>query len=500
VPQRSTRADARSSPPAPTPPITDRDHGGTGFVKALTPLDATALVAGSMIGSAIFITPADIMRQVGSPGLLLLVWAITAIVIVLGALSYGELSAMFPKTGGLYIYLREGISPMFGFLYGWALFAVIQTGAIAAVGAAFSRFAAVLVPALTPDVFLGMTVHLPSGPIEVGLSWQRVLAIASIILLTWINVRGVRTAALLQTTLTVIKVTLLAALIALGFTIGRNADVVAANFGAGFWPTTGLTWSLLPVLGAAMVGSIAASDLWYQIGFSAGEIKNPVRDIPRAMLFGTLIVTMLYLLANIAYLSILPATAIAHALQDRVGTAALQAVFGAPGLYVMAAAIMISCFGCNNAIILSGARVYYAMARDGLFLRAAGTLHPKYKTPSVALIAQGVWASVLCLSGTYSQLLDYMVFASLLFYVLTVCGLFALRIRRPAAARPVRAIGYPVLPAIYLMATTLICVNLLARKPEYTWPGLGIIALGIPLYLWQRSRPNLPMLEPEPGA
>lgn len=469
---------------------TDRggDASGAGFVKALSRFDATALVAGSMIGSAIFITPADIMRQTGSPGLTLVVWAITAVVIVFGALSYGELAAMYPKTGGLYIYLREGIAPLFGFLYGWTLFAVIQTGAIAAVGAAFSRFAGVLFPGLTPDTFLGFTMHLPSGPIEVGLSWQRLLAIVSIVVLTWINVRGVRVAALLQTTLTVIKVTLLAALIALGFTIGRNAAAVAANFGSGFWPAGGLTLSMLPVIGAAMVGSIAASDLWYQIGFAAGEIKDPVKDIPLAMLYGTLIVTALYFLANVAYLNILPAAAIAGAAQDRVGTAALQAVFGAPGLYVMAAAIMISCFGCNNALILSGARVYYAMARDGLFFRTAGVLHRTYKTPAVALVAQSTWACVLCLSGTYSQLLDYMVFASLLFYILTVCGLFALRIKRPDAARPVRAVGYPVLPALYLVATALLCVNLLIRKPDYTWPGLIIISLGIPLYYWQRRR------------
>lgn len=480
----------RSLQPADAP-----GSGGVGFVKALSRFDATALVAGSMIGSAIFITPADIMREVGSPGLLLLVWAVTAVVIVFGALSYGELAAMFPQTGGLYLYLREGISPLFGFLYGWTLFAVIQTGAIAAVGAAFSRFAGVLFPGLTPDTFLGVTLQLPSGPIEVGLSWQRVLAIVSIVVLTWINIRGVRTAALLQTTLTVIKVTLLGALILLGFTIGRNAAAVASNFGPAFWPAGGLHWSLLPVLGAAMVGSIAASDLWYQIGFSAGEIKQPERDIPLAMLYGTLIVTTLYFLANVAYLNILPAAAIAHAPQDRVGTVALEAVFGNPGLYAMAAAIMISCFGCNNALILSGARVYYAMARDGLFFRAGGVLHRTYRTPSVALTAQGIWACILCLSGTYSQLLEYMVFASLLFYVLTVCALFALRLRRPAARRPVRAAGYPVLPALYLVVTTLLCVNLLLRKPDYTWPGLGIIALGIPIYWLQRSRSRQ-----QPGA
>jgi APA family basic amino acid/polyamine antiporter len=467
-------------------------RGSAGFVKALSRFDATALVAGSMIGSAIFIVPAQILRQVGSPGLLLLVWAVTAVVVVLGALSYGELSAMFPRTGGLYVYLREGLSPLVGFLYGWALFAVIQTGAIAAVGAAFSRFLAVLVPGLTPDVFLGGAVHLPSGTIEIGLSRQRLVAIGSIVLLTWINIRGVRTAALLQTTLTVIKTASLALLIGIGFTIGRHADAVASNFGAAFWPASGLSWGMLPMLGAAMVGSIAAADLWYQIGFSAGEVKNPVRDIPQAMLFGTLIVTVLYFLATVAYLNILPAADIAGAAQDRVGTAALQSVFGTVGLYVMAAAIAISCFGCNNALILSGARVYYAMARDGLFFASAAVLHPRYRTPKVALITQAAWASVLCLSGTYSQLLDYMVFASLLFYVLTACALFALRLRHPSLIRPVRAIGYPWLPAMFLIVTAALSLNLLIEKPQYTWPGLIIIALGIPMFLMRRSRFSAP--------
>ncbi len=467
------------------PPTTpDEDPGGgTGFVKALSRFDATALVAGSMIGSAIFIVPADILRQVGAPGLLLLVWAVTAVLVVLGALTYGELSAMYPRTGGLYVYLREGLSPLLGFLYGWALFAVIQTGAIAAVGAAFSRFVAVLVPSLTPDVFFGTTVNLPSGPIEIGLSRQRVLAIASIVLLTWINIRGVRTAALLQTVLTVIKTSSLALLIIIGFTIGRNAEAVAANFGPAFWPAGGITLGMLPVLGAAMVGSIAAADLWYQIGFAAGEIKKPERDIPQAMLFGTLIVATLYFFANVAYLNILPAAEIATAPQDRVGTAALQAVFGSAGLYVMAAAIAISCFGCNNALILSAARVYYAMARDGLFFSSAAVLHPRYHTPSVALVTQAAWACVLCLSGTYSQLLEYMVFASLLFYVLTACALFALRIRHPNLARPVRVIGYPWLPGFFLLFTAALSINLLIQKPQYTWPGLIIIGLGIPMFM-----------------
>jgi basic amino acid/polyamine antiporter, APA family len=475
----------RSRTDAGTPPARDE------FVKAFSRFDAVMFVAGSMIGSAIFIVPADILRQVGSPGLLLLVWAITGVVIVFGALSYGELSAMYPQTGGLYIYLREGLSPLFGYLYGWALFCVIQSGAIAAVAVAFARFAGVLFPALTPDVFAGITVHLPSGPIDVGLSWQRVLAIASIAVLTWVNIRGVKQAAALQTGLTVLKTTALCGLIVIGLTIGRHPAALAANFGSAFWPAGGFHWSTLSVVGAAMVGSIAAADLWYQIGYAGGEMKNAKSDIPVAMVRGALLVTILYFLANVAYLCILPSNAIAGAPQDRVASTALQAVFGAPGLYIMAAAVALSCFGCNAALILSAPRVYYAMARDGLFFGAAGRLHARYKTPAGALIAQGIWSSALCLSGTYSQLLEYMVFASLLFYLLTVFCLFALRTKRPDADRPVKAVGYPLLPALYLVVTALLCIDLLVKKPQYTWPGLIIVALGIPIYYcWRAFTPR----------
>lgn len=483
VPHASSTRAARgaASPPG------DREE----FVKAFSRFDATMFVAGSMIGSAIFIVPADILRQVISPGLLLVVWAITGVVIVFGALSYGELSAMYPQTGGLYVYLREGLSPLFGYLYGWALFCVIQSGAIAAVAVAFARFTAVLFPALTPDVFVGVTVHLPSGPIDVGLSWQRLLAILSIAILTWINVRGVKRAAALQTALTVLKTSALCGLIVIGLTIGRHPAAVAANFGAAFWPASGFHWSTLPIVGAAMVGSIAAADLWYQIGYAGGEIKNPERDIPAAMVRGALLVVILYFLANVAYLCILPASGLASAPQDRVGSTALQAVFGAPGLYVMAAAVALSCFGCNAALILSAPRVYYAMARDGLFFGPTGRLHPRYKTPAAALIAQAVWSSMLCLSGTYSQLLDYMVFASLLFYLLTVFALFALRVKRPDAPRPVKAVGYPVLPGLYMAVIALLCVDLLVKKPQYTWPGLAIVAMGVPVYyLWRGLAPR----------
>ena len=471
-----------------------------GFVKAITRLDATALVVGSMVGSGIFIVSADIARQLGSPGLLLAVWLAAGVTTVMGALTYGELAAAFPTAGGQYVYLREGISPLFGYLYGWTVFMVIQTGTIAAVAVAFARFTAVFLPALSPTVFLGFTVHLPSGPIEVGLSPQRLLAMASVVVLTLVNVRGVRTAALIQTSLTTLKVVSLAALILVGLTIGRNARAIGANFGAHFWPAGGAHLALLPLLGAAMVGALFAMDAWNNVGFASGELKEPRRDLPFAMGAGVLTVTVLYLLANLAYLSVLPLAGIASAPQDRVATAVLQAALGGPGLALMAAAIMIATFGCNNGLILAGARVYYAMARDGLFFRKVSALHPRYQTPAPALGLQAVWTCVLCVSGTYSQLLDYVIFAALLFYVLTGLSLFALRLRRPQLPRPVRVPGYPWLPALYVLMTAAIAVDLLLVKPRYTWPGLAIVALGVPVYFaWRwvarrgRARSALPL-------
>src|SRR5919197_4981969 len=437
------------------------------FVRVISRLDATALVVGSMIGSGIFIVSADILRQVHSPGLLLVVWLFSGVVTLLGALTYGELAAMYPKAGGNYIYLREAISPLFGYLYGWTLFVVIQTGTIAAVAVAFARFTSVLWPGLSPDVLpgLGTTLHLPQpiGDLAVGISPQRIFAIASILLLTAINVQGVKTAAFIQTTLTAIKTAALAALILLGVTIGRNAEAIVANFGSNFWGGGALTFGVLPVVGAAMVGSLFSMDAWNNVGFAGAELKNPERDLPFAMGAGVLIVTTLYVLANVAYLLVLPADTIAHAPQDRVGTAALQAILGAPGLYLMAIAIMISTFGCNNGLILSGARVYYAMACDNLFFKSAANLHPTYKTPSLALIAQAIWTSVLCLSGTYGQLLNFVIFAAVVFYTVTAIGIFRLRQKRPDIPRPVKAPGYPMLPALYVLLTGLIAVDLLVQ-------------------------------------
>jgi len=444
---------------------------------------------GSMIGSGIFIVSAQIIRDVHAPGLLLLVWALSGGVTLMGAVTYGELAAMFPRAGGQYVYLREGISPLFGYLYGWTLFVVIQTGTIAAVAVAFARFTAVLFPALTPDVFLGGTINFPQpiGRIAIGLSPQRILAIASIVVLTWINVRGVRTAAIIQTTLTAIKTAALAALIVLGVTIGRNPAAIAANFGEHFFPAGGLTLALLPVIAAAMVGSLFSMDAWNNVGFAGSELKDPKRDLPFAMAVGVLTVTALYLLANVAYISVLPVDAIANAPQDRVGTAALQAMLGNTGLYVMAVAIMISTFGCNNGLILAGARVYYAMSRDDLFFRSAGVLHPQYKTPAIALIVQAVWTSVLCLSGTYSQLLEFVVFAALVFYMLTAVGLFALRAKRPEAERSVRVLGYPWFPALYVVLTGLISLALLAMKTTYSALGLLCVLIGVPVYFAWRA-------------
>ncbi len=464
----------------------------TQFVRAISRWDATALVVGSMIGSGIFIVSAEILREVHAPGYLLLVWALSGGVTLMGALTYGELAAMYPHAGGQYVYLREAISPLFGYLYGWTLFVVIQTGTIAAVAVAFARFTSVFWPALRPEVFSGwggtITFPPPIGPIVVGLSPQRLFAIASIVVLTWINLRGVRAATAIQTTFTATKAASLAALIVLGITIGRHTNALVANFDGHFLDTGGAAIGLTAI-GAAMVGSLFSMDAWNNVGFASGELKDPKRDIPFAMTMGVLIVTVLYLLANVAYLSVLPAPAIATAPQDRVGTAALEAILGTPGRYIMAAAIMVSTFGCNNGLILSGARVYYAMARDNLFFESAGRLHARYRTPSVALVVQAIWTSLLCLSGTYTQLLNFVIFAAIVFYMLTTIGLFALRVKRPAAQRPLRAPGYPWLPGAYVGLTGLIAVSLLVVNTTRTYAGLGLllVLLGVPVYyLWRR--------------
>lgn len=473
------------------------------FVRGIGPWQATSLVVGTMIGSGIFIVPAAIARETAAwgPGGLLLVWIITALLTVAGALCYAELAAMLPKAGGQYVFLREGITPAAGFLYGWTLFMVIQTGTIAAVAVAMAKYLGVFFPALTDTVFLSLgSITLPGGsaPIPIGVSSQRLVAIGSILLLTWVNGRGVTLGAGIQTFLTAIKFVALALLVLLGLLIFRNADVAAANFGA-FWGTGDWSIAMLPIIGAAMVGSLFSSDSWNNVTFAAAEVRDPTRNLPRALAFGTLAVSLLYILANVAYLSVLPiqgdaaapdvlGQGIAHAAEDRVGAAAVAAMLGPIGGAVMAGFIVISTFGCNAGLVLAGPRVYYAMARDALFFRKAGDLHPVHRTPTFGLWTQAVWASALCLSGTYNQLLDYVIFASVLFYALTTIALFLLRHRLPDLPRPVRAPLYPVMPALYVAALVALMVVLLTQKPYFTWPGLVIVALGVPVYLvWRRT-------------
>ncbi len=490
------------------------------FVKAMSLTDATMLVAGSMIGSGIFIVSADIARKVESPFFLLLAWVLTGVITLLGALAYGELAAMFPRAGGQYVFLRESMGPLMGFLYGWTLFVVIQTGTIAAVAVAFGRFAAVLVPSISPDLFgwfpradvciaaLGCTDA--ANAIKLGLSPQRLLALVSIAVLTWINLRGIREGKLVQTTLTVVKTGALVVLILLAVTVGRNATALAANFGGrNFFGSVDVTGVFVVAFGAALVGSLFSSDAWNNVTFAAAEVKNPQRNLPLALVMGTGLVSLLYILANVGYLNVLPFTGdasgadalgrgIAHATQDRVATAAMEVVFGSSGATIMAVAILISTFGCNNGLILSGARVYYAMARDGLFFRRAGVLSAKH-VPSTALVLQSLWTAVLCLTGTYGQLLDYVIFAALVFYVLTTVGLFILRWKRPEAPRPYRALGYPFLPALYIALAGCVMVLILLSPTSSTQAlfGLVLVLLGIPVYFIWRAVEGTP---PSPAA
>lgn len=459
------------------------------------------IVIGSMIGSGIFIVSADIARTVGSPGMLLVVWLITGFITLAAALSYGELAGMMPHAGGQYVYLREAYNPLIGFLYGWTLFTVIQTGTIAAVGVAFAKFTAVLFPWFGEQNVLFTLLGLK-------ISAAQILAIVSIVILTAINLTGIKEGKIVQNIFTIAKTLALIGVILLGIFIARNSEALSANF-ANFWDATWTTvkdgkiisieslmgWKLIAAIGVAMVGSLFSSDAWNNITFTAGEVINPKKNIPLSLAIGTGIVTLLYILANIAYIVVLPvlgnpeATDIAgrgiqFATSDRVATATIGMIYGETAVVVMAILIMISTFGCNNGLILAGARVYYAMAKDKLFFKKAGELN-SHSVPAWALIVQAVWASVLCLSGSYGDLLDYVVFAVLIFYILTVGGIFILRKKQPNAERPYKAFGYPFIPAIYIALATLICVILLIYKPTFTWPGVGIVAAGIPVYyIW----------------
>jgi basic amino acid/polyamine antiporter, APA family len=501
-----------ASVPAPTDTASSQPQSE--FVKAMTLTDATMLVAGSMIGSGIFIVSADITRKVESPAFLLAAWVLTGVITLLGALAYGELAAMYPRAGGQYVFLRESMGPLMGFLYGWTLFIVIQTGTIAAVAVAFGRFLGVLWPSVTPDLYgwfpsadvciRALGCNDPANAIKLGLSPQRLVALVSIAILTWINLRGIREGKIVQTTLTVVKTGALILLILLALTIGRNEAATAANFSGGnFGGGVSLTSTFLVVFGAALVGSLFASDAWNNVTFAAAEVQNPQRNLPLALVMGTGLVSVLYILANVGYLNVLPfdgsasgATAmergITHATQDRVATAAMEVVFGASGATIMAIAILISTFGCNNGLILAGARVYYAMARDGVFFRKAGTLNAN-RVPAFALIIQTVWTALLCLTGTYGQLLDYVIFAALVFYVLTTVGLFILRAKKPDMPRPYKALGYPVLPALYIaLAGGVMVLILLAPTSRFqAVSGLVLVLIGIPVYfLWRRLEGN----------
>ena len=450
------------------------------LIRGLGLIDSTTLVMGSMIGSGIFIVAADISRQVNSPGLMLLTWFITAALTLTAALSYGELAAAMPHAGGQYVFLREAFGPMWGFLYGWTLFLVIQTGTIAAVAVAFAKYTGVFAPAISARNYL-------FGSGRLGLTTQELLAIAIVVLLSWTNTRGIRTGAVVQNVFTFAKTAALLGLVGFGLLLGRNPQAVARNF-TDFWQNAGWNFNTVRLVGVAMVGALFSADAWNNVTFTAAEVRNPKRNLPLSLALGVALVSALYISCNFVYLNVLPLEAIQHAPEDRVATAAAAQILGPIAVQLMAAAIMISAFGCNNGLILAGARVSYAMAKDGLFFKRAATVDPVHHTPRFALLVQCLWTVVLILSGTYSDLLDYVIFAALLFYILTITGLFVLRRTRPDLERPYRAFGYPVLPAAYIVVAGLIEVLLLLYKPNYTWPGLIIVLLGLPVYfIWRRK-------------
>ncbi|WP_263366218.1 APC family permease [Edaphobacter bradus] len=486
---------------------------------------ATAIVMGSMIGSGIFIVSADMSRLLGSPALLIAAWLVTAVMTIIGALSYGELAAMMPKAGGQYVYLREALGPLWGFLYGWTLFLVIQTGTIAAVGVAFGKFLGVFFPSVSAHHWLWHIGHVPAwhvgpmvlGNMDLGLNTANLVAIVVIVFLTVLNTRGVKMGAAVQNLFTSAKVLALAAVVLVGIVV-RDPAAVAANFGTGwhnFWAGAG--WhtlhvaqmggreyvGLLTIVAIVQVGSLFSADAWNNVTFTAGEIRNPKRNLPLSLAIGTGVVLLLYVLCNFVYLSVLPLAGDPHAAtiagrgiqfaaEDRVATAVMERAFTGYGAKLMAAAILISTFGCANGMLLAGARVYYAMSRDGLFFKSVGRLSERAGsgggTPVNSLWVQCVWTCLLCISGSYGQLLDYVIFAVLIFYILTIAGLFVLRRTRPEAARPYCAFGYPFLPGLYIVMAVWICVVLLRYKPQYTWPGLIIVLLGVPVYLvWKRQ-------------
>jgi APA family basic amino acid/polyamine antiporter len=490
-------------------------------VQGLGLFSATAIVMGSMIGSGIFIVPADISRGVGSPALLIAAWLVTAAMTIIGALSYGEMAAMMPRAGGQYVFLREALGPMWGFLYGWTLFLVIQCGTIAAVGVAFGKFLGVFFPSVSASHWLWHIAHVPTlrvgsmvlGNMEIGLNTANLAGVLVIVLLTIVNIFGVRLGALVQNVFTTAKTAALLGLVIFGFWLGRNAAAIHANFGANFWKGASLGTlhplqvgvggpmvmvGLFAIVAVVQTGSLFSADSWNNVTFAGAEVKNPRRNLPLSLALGTGIVLALYIAANFVYMVALPlhgdpngltvfSRGIQYASEDRVATAVLQQIFSSRGAELMAAAILVSTFGCINGLALAGARVYYAMSQDGLFFKSVGKLHPRYKTPVAALVVQAVWTSFLCLSGSYGQLLDYTMFAQLLFYILTIGSLFVLRRTKPGVERPYKAIGYPVLPAVYIAMAAWICIVLLRYKPQYTWPGLFLVLIGVPVFaVWSR--------------
>ncbi|PYL33457.1 MAG: amino acid transporter [Verrucomicrobia bacterium] len=499
-----------------TTAITEAPVADQKFVRGLGLLDSTMLVAGSMIGSGIFIVSAIIARQVGSPGWLLVVWIVTGLLTLMAALSYGELAAMMPKAGGQYVYLREAYSPLWGFLYGWTLFLVIQTGTIAAVAVGFARYSGVLIPWFSESNYLIPPIRFGGwfNGYAVSLSTAQFLGLAMIALLTFMNTRGLNLGKLVQNIFTTAKTGALIALVVLGIIVGVKSGAGAENFhdfwtlrgglqdvGAGL--TAATAFGLFVGICVAQTNSLFSADAWNNITFIAGEVKEPRRNISLSLAFGTLLVIGLYLLANVAYLATLPFASIQNAPSDRVASETANVIFPGAGATIMAVAIMISTFGCNNGLILAGARAYYAMARDGLFFRRVGELN-KNHVPAWALIIQGIWAGVLVLPRTvktnsvgdlvgygnlYGNLLDYVISAALIFYILTIAGLFLLRWKRPDAERPYKAFGYPIVPILYIVGAGTILLVLFIYQTATTWPGLLIVISGVPIYLfWKLAR------------
>lgn len=458
----------------------------TEFKPRLGLLDSTMIVAGSMIGSGIFIVSSEIARSVGGAGYLIAMWVVTGIVTVIAAVSYGELSAMFPRAGGMYVYLREAYGSLVGFLYGWTFFTIIQTGTIAAVGVAFAKFTAYILPVVGEE-----NVLMTLGSFQLKAS--QLVSIFTIILLTYINSRGVKNGAFIQTFLTIIKIVSLAGLIIFGFIWGADTEVWNANW-QNAWTFSSLSlqndqliqtalagFTIFGAIAISMKGSLFSSDSWHSITFIAGEVKNPQKNIGLSLLLGTLLVTIIYVLANLMYLAVIPMQNIAFAESDRVGVVAAQYIFGPSGTIIIAVMIMISTFGCNNGLILAGSRVYYTMAKDNLFFKKAGELN-KFEVPAYSLWMQCAWASALCLTGKYNDLLALVIFGVLIFYVLTIIGIYILRKKRPDIHRPYKAFGYPVLPAIYIVVASSLAILLLIYETTYTLPGLAIILAGIPVY------------------